>query len=55
MNQGSQDKLAVSSDIVDQLNDLVRKSAEPVGYGQAPRGPQPPPNPPRIAGSEYED
>lgn len=55
MNQGSQEKLAVSSDVVEQLNNMVRNGAEPAGYGQAPRGPTPPPNPPRIACSEHED
>lgn len=54
MNQESQGKLEVSRDVIGQLNDLVRNCAEPVGYGQAPRGPTPPPNPPRIASSEYE-
>lgn len=54
MNQGSQEKLEVSRDVVNQLNDLVRNSAESVGNGQAPRSPAPPPNPPRIACSEHE-
>lgn len=55
MNQLSKEKLEVSRDIVDQLNGMVRNGAEPVGYGQAPRAPTPPPNPPRIAFSEHED
>jgi hypothetical protein len=55
MNQESQERLEVSKVVVDQLNSLVRNSAEPVGYGQAPRAPTPPPNPPRIAFSGQED
>jgi hypothetical protein len=50
MNQEPQDKLEVSRDVVEQLNDMVRNSAASSAYGQAPGmtppGPSPT-NPPR--------
>ena len=50
MNQEPQDKLEVSTDLVEQLNDMLRTSAAAGAYGQAadmtPPGPSPT-SPPR--------
>lgn len=49
MNQESQDKLEVSTDIVEQLNDMVRNAVAASAYGHGPDmtpGPSPS-NPPR--------
>jgi hypothetical protein len=53
MNQEPQEKLEVSSDVVKQLNGMVRDCAASTGYGQ---GPDTSPGPsPSNARSDYED
>ena len=44
MNQETKGKLEVSRDVVEQLNAMVRDSAGPAGYSQAPRTPGPSPS-----------
>ncbi len=61
MNTESQGKLEVSSDVVEQLNSMVRDSAAPGAYRVGPAG-TPGPNPTRppksidsFAHSSYEE
>lgn len=50
MNQESQEKLAVSKSVVDQLNAMVQNNAETLTFGQSPdTTPGPPPTPAQSA------
>jgi hypothetical protein len=54
MNQETQGKLAVSRDVVEQLNAMARNSAAPANYAQDPRSPGPPPTP-NNSSVDFED